>query len=606
MQSPHRFPWRLFRRFLVAQVALTLVVVAVAGLASRRLFRSWFVSQASLQARATLQSLMPDLKADLAGWCAAHSTGNVAFAISDFEGKEQCSTLPPDRRSTWNSREPFSEQVISTPVGDFLSATLAIPDRKLLIRISFPLTQLREGLSYFDRSLPLVLLGLAAMFFGFSVWMGRKFMFPLARLLVKAREVLPQEGTSDGQLPSREFPAPLADESLSDEEESEWSDLETTLDRIRWNLRSQTEALGREREELGTLMGAIAHAVVAIDATGRPLFYNARFALSFGDRELAQGKRSLSDLFRAPEVLGAFRECLEKGQPQQANASLPIRKEPANLRYFQLSVSPLSREGRVYGALGVFYDVTELKRAEQIRIDFVANVSHELRTPLTSIKGFADTLRQDVAQGRMEDAPQFLEKIGRNVDRLMALVGDLLDLSSLDSGAEVQKTLISTRDISQKVLASVEPLRNAKGHSVELVCDVDHVFAQGSRVEQVLTNLVENAMKYMAAGGRITVRWDALKGEHGARGVNLRVSDTGPGIPLEHQPRLFERFYRVDKGRSREMGGTGLGLAIVKHIMQAHGGSVYVTSEPGKGAEFVCQFPEAPTQAKLPAAEMNA
>ena len=556
----HRFPWRLFRRFLGAQLAVTIAVVFVAGVSTRSLFRSWFVRQAGFQAQATLSALGSDLGGDLSRWCASHSAGSVTFAIMQDSGVSVCSTIPVERE-------------LPDP-GYFLTAALALPEKKLTLRISFPMGQLREALVYFDRSFPLILLGIAALFLLFSAWLGRRFMFPLARLLVKARQAL------GGQEAEVDFEG-------ADEEENEWSDLETTLDQIRWNLKSKTETLGREREELATLMSAISDAIVAVDRVSKPLFYNSRFALSFGDRELAEGKRSLADLFRAPEVLTAFRKCLELGRQREVNVQLSTRSEPQAPRSFRLSVNPLRRDGEVYGAVGIFYDVTELKRAEQIRIDFVANVSHELRTPLTSIKGFADTLRGDLARGEWAESALFLEKIGRNVDRLMALVGDLLDLSSLDSGSEMQKSALSVRELTQRVLASVEPLRASKMHHIETSFDVEQVFAQPSRVEQVLTNLIENAIKYMPPAGRISVKWE----KNSKGGVILRVADTGPGIPPEHQPRLFERFYRVDKGRSREMGGTGLGLAIVKHIMQVHGGSVYVSSEVGRGAEFVCQFP---------------
>jgi two-component system phosphate regulon sensor histidine kinase PhoR len=233
--------------------------------------------------------------------------------------------------------------------------------------------------------------------------------------------------------------------------------------------------------------------------------------------------------------------------------------------------------------------VTELKRAENIRIEFVANVSHELRTPLTAIKGYTDTLREDVGHGRYDAAGKFLEVISRNVDRLMSLIGDLLDLSSLEShdGKELQKSTINTREITERVVAHLESRRAEKRHTIETRFTVEAVDADPKRLEQVLVNLIENAVKYVPASGKIVVSWES--GEQNS--VLLKVSDNGPGIPVEHHSRLFERFYRVDPGRSRDSGGTGLGLAIVKHIMQRHGGSVWISSEMGKGTTFICRFP---------------
>jgi two-component system phosphate regulon sensor histidine kinase PhoR len=237
--------------------------------------------------------------------------------------------------------------------------------------------------------------------------------------------------------------------------------------------------------------------------------------------------------------------------------------------------------------VGVFHDVTELKRAEQMRIEFVANVSHELRTPLTAIKGYADTLSADLDAGKPSEK-EFVRAIQRNSDRLMSLIHDLLDLSSLESGAEELRTdLVNTAEISRKVIGQIEPTAKQKGQTISLDLKTANVLADPARLEQVLVNLLDNAVKYTPNGGSISVSWFRLNGG----GVELWVSDTGPGISAEHHGRLFERFYRVDKARSRQLGGTGLGLAIVKHIMQRHGGSVRVESQVGKGAVFICTFP---------------
>lgn len=255
-------------------------------------------------------------------------------------------------------------------------------------------------------------------------------------------------------------------------------------------------------------------------------------------------------------------------------------------RFFSISVAPLRRKsGQIYGAVGVFHDVTELKAAEQIRIDFVANVSHELRTPLTSIKGYTDTLLDDVRAGRPL-MKEFLEVIEKNVERLMSLIGDLLDLSSLESTDVMVKTENSTQEVSARVLQQIQGRFLLKGQQVLPVFTAPVVHADSKRLEQVLVNLLDNANKYTPQGGKIFLDW-VIDGND----VLLKVKDDGPGIPTEHQTRLFERFYRVDKARSREQGGTGLGLAIVKHIMQRHDGAAWVESKVGHGATFVCRFP---------------
>jgi two-component system phosphate regulon sensor histidine kinase PhoR len=255
-----------------------------------------------------------------------------------------------------------------------------------------------------------------------------------------------------------------------------------------------------------------------------------------------------------------------------------------------VKVSPLREEKggqKLYGAMALFHDITEIKKAEQIRIEFVENASHELRTPLTSIKGFVDTLKEDVQAGRTDQAGYFLGVISKNVDRLSELVSDMLTLSSLESGAVVKKENIRPIEITQDLMERMSSLASEKQILIQVTNEADGLLADPRKVDQVLSNLVGNAIKYIPAGGRIQIRW-----EEDERHVILRVIDNGPGIAEVHLSRLFERFYRIDKGRSRDVGGTGLGLSIVKHIMQSHGGGVQVKSESGHGTEFICLFPK--------------
>lgn len=243
--------------------------------------------------------------------------------------------------------------------------------------------------------------------------------------------------------------------------------------------------------------------------------------------------------------------------------------------------------------------INALKRTEQLRIEFVANVSHELRTPLTSIKGYAETLLQDLTDGKNAD-PEFVKIIIRNSDRLLELIQDLLDLSMIESGAdEISIQKLDTKEISQHVIKHLERASSAKHTEIKLDCSTKFVQADPKRIEQVLTNLIDNAIKYCPPHSCITVRWKSEKlesektfGENIAADFTiLEVEDNGPGIPAPHLDRLFERFYRIDKGRSRETGGTGLGLSIVKHIIQRHDGSVSVESKVGQGTKFICRFP---------------
>lgn len=232
----------------------------------------------------------------------------------------------------------------------------------------------------------------------------------------------------------------------------------------------------------------------------------------------------------------------------------------------------------------VFNDFTTIRRTEKMRRDFVANVSHELRTPLSAIHGYAETL----LEGALEDpelAREFVQVMFRHSTRLSQLVADLLDLSKLESpDFALELTPIPLASLVRGVMSMVEQAANAKGVSMTLLAEepILPVLGHESMLEQVVTNLLDNAIKYTPSGGHTTITLSQADEET----VQVAITDTGMGIPPKHLPRLFERFYRVDKSRSREMGGTGLGLSIVKHIVQSHGGNIWVESEVGQGTTF--------------------
>ena len=254
----------------------------------------------------------------------------------------------------------------------------------------------------------------------------------------------------------------------------------------------------------------------------------------------------------------------------------------------RLYISPMKRDGQIVGAVAMIEDITELRKLEQMRTDFTANVSHELKTPLTSIRGFVETL-QAGAINNPEMAQKFLNIIMMEANRLTRLVNDILSISKLESGdTEVSLGRLRLDKMADDVCEMLKI--HAKEKQVDLSINENgepiYVWGNNDRVEQLLINLIENAIKYNQPGG--TVRVSVYGTEKNAY---LLVSDTGIGIAEEHIPRLFERFYRVDKGRSRSMGGTGLGLAIVKHIVVSMGGTIEVHSKLGEGTEFSVTLP---------------
>jgi two-component system phosphate regulon sensor histidine kinase PhoR len=251
-------------------------------------------------------------------------------------------------------------------------------------------------------------------------------------------------------------------------------------------------------------------------------------------------------------------------------------------------------KGKEIGAVIVLNDVTRLKKLEKIRRDFVANVSHELKTPVTSIKGFLETLREGAIDDP-ENAHRFLEIISKNADRLSSIIEDLLILSRLDKEDDGGEVVTETYSINELVDSTMKDcVKKALSKDIELVSDLpDEIQARinPTLLRQALVNLVDNAIKYSEPGKKVLIR--ALSDSNC---IALSVTDEGCGISKEHHSRIFERFYRVDKGRSRREGGTGLGLSIVKHIVNAHGGRISLESSPGKGSTFNLYIPVDLTQ----------
>lgn len=303
-----------------------------------------------------------------------------------------------------------------------------------------------------------------------------------------------------------------------------------------------------------------------------------------------QGKpdaRYLTELTRNQAIRDAFVDALNG----EERAEVRVEQPGAERRVYDLRVMPLGAGGgsRATGAIGVFFDITQLERLERVRQEFLSNVSHELRTPLTAILAFVETLEEG-AIGDTENSLRFLSIIRRNAERMHGLINDILELSAIEAGnVEVVPARVPLRRLAEEVFVAIRGKADARGVVLRNEVPEDAlVFADERRLEQMLTNLVDNAIKFNREGGAITLGQE--RGDHDL----IYVTDTGEGIRAEHAGRLFERFYRVDKARSREMGGTGLGLAIVKHLARAHGGEVSVQSRYGEGSTFIIKLPLAP------------
>jgi two-component system phosphate regulon sensor histidine kinase PhoR len=338
----------------------------------------------------------------------------------------------------------------------------------------------------------------------------------------------------------------------------------------------------RDRARTEAILSAMDDGVLAVDHRGIVLLANNALRRNL-DLQDPIGRHHV-EVIRQREVGDILQEVLRAGERKAIEVELLHLK-----RAFSLTAVPFpGAEGTAHGAVLTFHDVTARRRLERIRRDFVANASHELRTPLTSIRGFVEAL-EDGAVSEPDTAARFLGKIRTSADRMAALVEDLLELSRLESGErpplweEVPPT-----EIAEDVAASFGAQAGRKGIALSKSdSGAPPVTTDADRLRRIVENLVDNAIKYTPAGGHVEIR--TMPAPHG--GALIEVRDDGPGIAAEHLPRIFERFYRVDKARSRELGGTGLGLAIVKHLAEGMGAAVTVTSDTGKGTRFTVSVP---------------
>jgi two-component system phosphate regulon sensor histidine kinase PhoR len=324
--------------------------------------------------------------------------------------------------------------------------------------------------------------------------------------------------------------------------------------------------------------------LLVIDAEMRVVASNRAARNLFSHVDDSIRMRRLTELTRNPAIYDAFLD----GVRGTERAGVKVETYGQAKRIFDLRVVPVrSANGRgASGAVGVFFDVTRLERLELVRQEFLSNVSHELRTPLTSIMALAETLEAGAIDDQ-EHNRRFLSIIQKNAARMHRLIDDILELSAIEAGnVKVQPESVQLHALVEDVVASLSAAAAARSITVRNLIRLESkVSADPHRLVQMLTNLIDNAIKFNREGGTVSIKHDSNGSDR------ISVEDTGEGIPAHHLDRLFERFYRVDRARSRELGGTGLGLAIVKHLVKAHGGEVTVESRFGEGTKFTIELP---------------
>lgn len=439
-----------------------------------------------------------------------------------------------------------------------------------VIRASIPTTFIDRELRSIQLKIALGGLLIAMVAAGISLWISRRITLPVVAMQENAGHF------ADGDF-SRRLAAPDTEEMAG---------LADALNRMSAQLDRRIKTIVSQRNELETVLASMLEGVIAVDNEERIINMNAAAAGFFNCQPEESQGRDLQEVIRNSALQQFVRKSITSKIPTEDDISLYHNGE----KTLHMQSSPLLDANKAQiGTLVVFNDVTHFRRLENLRRDFVANVSHEIKTPLTAIKGFVETLHQGGVD-KPEEAERFLGIIKKHVDRLSSIVEDLLSLSRIeqeDEGKTIELEDGYVKDVFQSALQICRPKAQEKNIAISPDCDEEtSAKFDATLLEQAVVNLLDNAIKYSEPESTIFLKAYRKDSE-----IKIRIEDQGMGIAKKHLPRLFERFYRVDKARSRTMGGTGLGLAIVKHIAQAHGGSVTVESALGKGSTFTIHLP---------------
>ena len=448
-----------------------------------------------------------------------------------------------------------------------------------VVRLALPLTEVSSSFAAIHRVLfagGLVALAVAA---GIGIFVAGRVTRPVVEMQAIARRMA--RGEFDQRVPIRST--------------DETGALARALNAMAASLVDKIADLEQERAKATAILDAMVEGVIAVDGHDRILTMNERARAIFGLPTRGEGQPFM-EVIRTGELHTLVRGSRVGGAGAVSHREVQLLAP--SLRTVEVNAVPLVLTGDDpgVGVVLVIYDVTTLRRLEQMRTEFVANVSHELRTPLTAIQGYLETLLGGALEER-EHARRFLEIAFRHTERLGRLLNDLTDLSNIElNKVKLSLEPVAVDEVVDSVLAIMQPKADVGQVrlTAEVARDLPSVLADHDRLAQVLINLVDNAVKYTPAGGRVTVR---ATGTMGGGAVAVDVVDSGIGIPPADLPRITERFYRVDKARSRELGGTGLGLAIVKHLVIAHGGELTIQSTQGDGTTVRFTLPAAPRHA---------
>jgi len=585
-----RLIWQLYPSFL----AITLVALVVATAYASYAFRRFYLAQieeelrlaADVAASQIAETLDDGTPGDVDALCkklGLAGNGEMRLTVITETGKVLAdSDEDPAHMMDHSDRaeiiealgEGYGQSTRFSPTLKknmmYVAVRLRRDDTSTIVRTAIPLTEIDSALHHIYTNIVWagLIIVLCAAFL--SLLISRRISQPITRMQRIAQYF------ADGQLNIR-VPAAGA---------AELDELAKALNEMATQLQDRILTITKQRNELEAILSSLSEGVLAVDSRGRIVSVNKATARLLNiDPAYAQG-RSVEEVIRNVGLQQFVRDTLQSNRPTEDDVSFPEEGG----RFFQVHGASLADpKAERAGAVIVLSDMTRIHRLENLRRDFVANVSHELKTPVTSIQGFVEALL-DSGLTHPEQAERYLGIISRHAERLNAIIDDLLSLSRLEESSERRAILFEKAGLRPALQAAIElsGVRAEQKHiNVELSCDEQiEAKVNAPLLEQAIVNLVDNAVKYSEEGSTVEIA-----AERDGDEVAISVKDSGCGIPQEHLGRIFERFYVVDKSRSRKLGGTGLGLAIVKHIALVHGGRVTVSSTPGHGTTFTLHLP---------------
>jgi two-component system phosphate regulon sensor histidine kinase PhoR len=585
-----KFFWKLALTFL----ALLLSVLLAVDFLAERTLRGSYETDALNQLKAIASILpfdqlrltdsplqSPEEIAALNSWVAAASRSGARISIISSDGRVLADSESETQTMESHAARPEVQEALQTGEGHATrqSVSVKLPLLYYAVRRTFP-----GGMPVIVRlALPLEALGETLGAFRTRLWLWSLFIFLLAGTIA----MLMSRSYADRVERLREFSLrvaegdfrPIPSDGTGDTLEALGHSLNQTAARLDRTIRTLTE----ERNLSAAILGSMVEGVAVVNGAERLVFVNPGFASILGIDVSPVPGSALLEVVRQTELIEAVRRVLA-GEPR---VEAEIATGTLRQHYFAATVASV-RAGETSGAVLVLHDITELRKLERVRRDFVANVSHEFRTPLTAIQGFSETLLSGAVHDQ-QNRDRFLGIILEHARRLARLTEDLLRLSQMD--ADRLELEVSRVSVSQLVESCYETASHRAEEkqlqlSLDLPTHLPDIAGDSRRLQEVLQNLLDNAIQYTLPGGRIVLSAEADDDE-----VILTVADTGIGIPQADQPRIFERFYRVDVARSRELGGTGLGLSIAKHLIEGHGGRIWVESEVGVGSKFHISVP---------------